>query len=230
MQSPRPGTVEDGFIFIGGDPGQEANWRPVQTLEGADVAQLTKARDAAQRAQSFYGMAEQFMERNRRTGTGPLAFVQGALPGTAGSDIRAMTALQARAAPMLRTAGDPSTKEMEMYKAGFPSPANWRESNQAIVADLNRETSKAAARASYLEKWGQTTGSLAGADAAFERWWANRSAGGQKKPPPVAPPPRAAGGRQSGVEAMPQAGEIRDGWRFKGGNPNDQRNWQKVTP
>lgn len=88
------------------------------------------------------------------------------------------------------------------------------------------------AKLAWNDRWYQRRGNLDGADAAFNQWWASYSGGGQKKAPPPLPgqPPRAAGGRQSGVEAMPQAGEVRDGWRFKGGNPNDQRNWQKVTP
>ena len=28
--------------------------------------------------------------------------------------------------------------------------------------------------------------------------------------------------------AAPKAGEVRNGYRFKGGNPNDQANWTKV--
>lgn len=102
-----------------------------------------------------------------------------------------MNAIQSRAAPMLRQAGDPSTKEMEMYKSGFPSTWNFGDANLEIVKDIRKETAKAAARASWLEKWGQTTGSLTGGDAAFETWWASRSAGGQKKAPPIAPPPAA---------------------------------------
>jgi hypothetical protein len=28
--------------------------------------------------------------------------------------------------------------------------------------------------------------------------------------------------------AGPKAGEVKDGYRFKGGNPADKNNWQKV--
>ena len=30
------------------------------------------------------------------------------------------------------------------------------------------------------------------------------------------------------TQALPKAGEVRNGYRFKGGNPNDQANWTKV--
>ena len=30
------------------------------------------------------------------------------------------------------------------------------------------------------------------------------------------------------TQALPKAGEVRNGFRFKGGNPNDQANWTKV--
>lgn len=226
MQAPRPGTVEDGYIFIGGDPGEQANWRPVQALKEADATQLNKVREDAARAQKFGGYAEQFLQRNRQTGTGPLAFMQGMFPSASGANIGAMNALQSRAAPMLRQAGDPSTKEMEMYKKGFPSTWYYGPTNKEIVGDIRKDTSRAAARAAWLEKWGQTTGSLAGADAAFEQWWSSRS--GSK--PAQLPGPNTAPRANAGIEAPPRAGEVRDGWRFKGGNPNDQRNWQKVTP
>jgi hypothetical protein len=191
----KPGTIEDGYIFVGGDPAQQANWRPAQTLKDADATQLTKARDAAVRAQAFGGLAEQFLERNREAGTGWFGPAQGLFPGKSGSNVKAMNAIQSRAAPMLRQAGDPSTKEMEMYKSGFPSTWNFGDANLEIVKDIRKETAKVAARASWLEKWGQTTGSLAGADAAFENWWASRqSPKASKSSPPLPGPPPGAGG------------------------------------
>jgi len=196
----KPGTIEDGYIFVGGDPAQEGNWRPVQSVKNEDAAQLTKAKDAATRAQTFGGYAEQFLERNRETGTGWFGPAQGLFPGKSGANIKAMNALQSRAAPMLRQAGDPSTKEMEMYKRGFPSTWNFGDANLEIVKDIRKDTAKAAAKASWLEKWGQTTGSLAGADAAFENWWASRQSpkASNSAPPPIAPPPRP----KSGAAAM----------------------------
>jgi hypothetical protein len=192
----KPGTIEDGYIFVGGDPAQQANWRPAQTLKDADATQLTKARDAAVRAQAFGGLAEQFLERNREAGTGWFGPAQGLFPGKSGSNVKAMNAIQSRAAPMLRQAGDPSTKEMEMYKSGFPSTWNFGDANLEIVKDIRKETAKVAARASWLEKWGQTTGSLAGADAAFENWWASRQS------PKAAPLPGPAPRPKSGASAL----------------------------
>ena len=29
-------------------------------------------------------------------------------------------------------------------------------------------------------------------------------------------------------QSVPVAGEIQDGYRFKGGNPSDQNNWEKI--
>lgn len=34
---PRPGTVEDGFIFKGGDPSDPNNWQPVDNVAGQDI-------------------------------------------------------------------------------------------------------------------------------------------------------------------------------------------------
>lgn len=50
------------------------------------------------------------------------------------------------------------------------------------------------AKLAWNDRWYQKRGSLDGADAAFNQWWASYSGGGQKKAPPVPPPPRAGGG------------------------------------
>ncbi len=38
-------------------------------------------------------------------------------------------------------------------------------------------------------------------------------------------PPATAGGNSTGA---PQPGQVEDGYRFKGGNPADQSNWERV--
>jgi hypothetical protein len=192
----KPGTVEDGFIFIGGDPGQQANWRPVQKLNAQDSAAMSDIRGASGRAQNFANMANEFMRLNRQTGTGPgRALGLGELlPSKTASNLQAMEAIASRAAPSMRVPGSGSTsdKDMALYLASFPKITNWGGSNAEVARGLNQEASKAAARAAYVEKWAQTTGSIAGADAAFENYWASR---GQRKRPPATPAaPRANDG------------------------------------
>ena len=51
----KPGTIEDGYIFVGGDPAQEGNWRPVQKVGSQDAAAISDMRGAATRSQNFAG-------------------------------------------------------------------------------------------------------------------------------------------------------------------------------
>jgi hypothetical protein len=208
MQAPRPGTVEDGYIFVGGDPGQEANWRPVQKVSSQDASAIADMRGAATRSQNFATMADQFMDLNRQTGTGPArSFGLGELlPSKTAANLQAMEAIASRAAPSMRVPGSGATsdKDMALYMASFPKVTNWGGSNAEVTKGLKQDASKTAARAAWAEKWTQTTGSLTGADAAFETWWAGRSAGGQKKAPPIAPPP--GGNTGGGVISYDQNG------------------------
>lgn len=202
MAGPVPGTIEDGYIFVGGDPGKQSSWRPVQTPDRQEAAALADMREAANRTQNFSNMAQQFMALNRQTGTGPgRVFGLGELlPSKTSANLQAMQSIASRAAPSMRVPGSGATsdKDMALYLASFPKITNWGGSNQQIARELAKDAERSAARAAYNEKWVQTTGSLDGADAAFERWWANRQAGGAKRPAPVSAPPRP----KSGAAAM----------------------------
>jgi len=195
----KPGTIEDGYIFVGGDPAQEGNWRPVQKVGSQDAAAISDMRGAATRSQNFATMADQFMALNRQTGTGParVAGLGELLPSKTSANLQAMQAIASRAAPSMRVPGSGSTsdKDMALYMASFPKITNWGGSNAEVTKGLKQEAAKTAARAAWAEKWAQTTGSLAGSDAAFENWWASRqSPKASKSSPPLPGPPPGAGG------------------------------------
>lgn len=46
--------------------------------------------------------------------------------------------------------------------------------------------------------------------------------------PTVTPAPVVVTPAQNGAPAPPRAGEVRQGYKFKGGDPSDQNNWEKV--
>lgn len=195
----KPGTIEDGYIFVGGDPAQQANWRPVQKVGSQDAAAISDMRGAATRSQNFATMADQFMALNRQTGTGPArSFGLGELlPGKTSANLQAMEAIASRAAPSMRVPGSGATsdKDMALYMASFPKITNWGGSNAEVTKGLKQEASKTAARAAWAEKWAQTTGSLNGADTAFENWWTSRqSPKASKSAAPLPGPPPGAGG------------------------------------
>jgi hypothetical protein len=201
----KPGTIEDGYIFVGGDPAQEGNWRPVQKVGSQDAAAISDMRGAATRSQNFATMADQFMALNRQTGTGParVAGLGELLPGKTSANLQAMQAIASRAAPSMRVPGSGATsdKDMALYMASFPKITNWGGSNAEVTKGLKQEASKTAARAAWAEKWAQTTGSLNGADAAFENWWTSRqSPKASKSAPPLpgpAPRPKTGAGAMS---------------------------------
>jgi hypothetical protein len=202
MAGPTPGTVEDGFIFVGGDPSQQTNWRPVQKLGSQDAEALSGMRAASTRAQNFAGMADQFMALNRKTGTGPIRAggMGELLPSETAANLQAMKAIGARAAPSMRPPGSGATsdKDMALYQSAFPKVTNWGGSNAEVTRGLKEDASKTAARAAWAEKWAQTSGSLTGADTAFETWWSSRqnpaSKPAGKTPPPINAPPSANSG------------------------------------
>ena len=202
MQAPRPGTVEDGYIFVGGDPSQEANWRPVQKVGSQDAASISDMRAAAARSQNFATMADQFMGLNQQTGTGPArSFGLGEiLPSKTSANLQAMKAIASRAAPSMRVPGSGATsdKDMALYMASFPKVTNWGGSNAEVTRGLKEDAAKTAARAAWAEKWAQTSGTLTGADPAFETWWSSRqtpaSKPAGKTPPPIPEAPRASSG------------------------------------
>lgn len=59
----------------------------------------------------------------------------------------------------------------------------------------------------------------------------NFNADSPSSPPPPPPPlgNAASTAGSAGTPAAPKAGDIQDGYRFKGGDPSDQRNWDAVN-
>ena len=203
-----------------------------------DEAKLAAASEAVADASKTTALADQIQGLLRRQSTGPGAII--AKPFSA--DLQSLERLGQEGVfgNLDKLKGPMSDKDIAFLKSQSVSPTLWGKENQRIV-DLMRWSAKRSQEyESGLNAWTERLGSPSARNAqglSYDAWWAKWSQqnlprpdlSGKKAPLP-GQPPRAGGGRQSGVEAMPQAGEVRDGWRFKGGNPNDQRNWQKVTP
>ena len=205
MAGPTPGTVEDGYIFLGGDPSQQTNWRPVKSTSTADAKAIADLREEAARKGNFASQAQQFMQLNRETGTGPgRSFGLGTLmPSQTSSNIQAMQAIASRAAPAMRAPGSGATsdKDMSLYLASFPKVTNWGGSNQQITRTLSEDASRSAARAAFVEKWAQVNGNIVGADAAFDKYWSSRGNRPAAKPAQL-PGPNTAPRPKSGAAAL----------------------------
>lgn len=203
---------------------RKGKWYPVDQdpgAGGADSASMgdaekTRVKDAWKRAESKLAVAqdaERFMDLNRKTGTGGLLAIPYLAETVApfNSNVSGMMALSNRMGPNFRQAGDPSTKEIQMYKRSAPNVDFPGNANARIQKDLQSDSDQASARAAFLDKWGQIKGTLAGGEEAFLRFWSQRQAGdpqanrtgafappGQKLPP--LPPKPASGFKYLGTE------------------------------
>lgn len=133
--------------------------------------------------------AEKFVALNKQKETGGWLGVGtpwGSIGDIAASfdpNLAQMSALSNRMAPNFRQAGDPSTREMQMYKRSAPSIELPREANAQIQKDLQGDSDRAAAHAAFMDRWGQLNGTTAGGEEAFLRFWNQRQ---QKKAAPAA--------------------------------------------
>ena len=98
-----------------------------------------------------------------------------------------MMAISNRMAPNFRQAGDPSTKELVMYKRSAPNVDFPGHTNAEIADDLKSKSTRENAHAAFLDSWANHHGTLAGADAAFLKFWTNWQAthhkgGGKDRP------------------------------------------------
>lgn len=158
---------------------------PAGDVPKTDQEALDRARQEAEQARFQSRAAQQFLDINRETGTGglrntvvnlPLVGTVLDVPGIMRANSPnwgAMEAITAGAAPRQRVPGSGATSDFEtkMMLAGFPSVDKRGDTNTVIARRLANEDARARARASFLDTWVSTHGSLQGADAAFSKWW-----------------------------------------------------------
>lgn len=155
---PRPPPVAAGGAS-GGAP------RPVQ-LQGADARQLSRIQTAAESARGLRGLVDEFAANLANQDTFPGAGLQIWDP-----EARNMSALAARMTGLMRPAGSGATSDFEqrLYARGAPSVDNTREANMQIVEGLRRAADIADARQQFYEQYAAQSGSLLGAERAFQQ-------------------------------------------------------------
>ncbi len=118
-----------------------------------------------------------------------------------------MSAIQSRLAPNQRPAGSgaSSDRDVALFLKSLPSLENYGSVNEGIKEDFERQyvlsIEKSNAMKAHLDKFGNLSD--------FDGQWAQRKA-------PSAPP----------APPKPMKGMVRNGYKFKGGDPADKANWE----
>lgn len=156
-------------------------------MSDGDRALIRDLSTQADKALKVATNAERFVALNKEKDTGGWLGVGtpwGSIGDIAASfdpNLAQMSALSNRMAPNFRDAGDPSGREMQMYKRSAPTIELPRAANTQIQKDLQSDSDRAAARAAFMDRWGQLNGTLSGGEEAFLRFWNLRQ---QKKAAP----------------------------------------------
>jgi len=236
MAGPTPGTVEDGFIFLGGDPSQQSSWRKANPFEAAlenkkyadtaavarakrDEAKVTAAADAVTQSAQTAALADQIQGLLRRQSTGPGAIV--AKPFSA--DLQSLERLGQEGVfgNLDKLKGPMSDKDIAFLKSQSVSPTLWGKENQRIV-DLMRWSAKRSQEyESGLNAWTERLGSPSARNAqglSYDAWWAKWSqqnlprpdlSGGKAPPPLPGQPPRANAAGGSVIQYDAQGNRVR---------------------
>ncbi len=161
------------------------SWKPIGELSDKDDAALSLARKDAETGQRMARQADRFLTYNRETGTGGLRNTEISLPGLGrvfdvpaimervSPNWGAMQSISAATAPKDRVEGSGSTSDFEakMNMIGFPNVSQLGPTNTQTAARIKAESTRALARAAFLDRWAAEQGTLMGGDTAFLKWW-----------------------------------------------------------
>jgi hypothetical protein len=208
--------------------GRLAPGGPVMNDAPPERVSLVATRDDARKAQWIADQADEFMKYNTKgattpdgkrawAGTGGMRSL--GLPWNGGSiaDLVAgfdvpmsnMKGVTSRVVRKMREAGEGSSSDTDVAfnVEAFPNIRAPGPANAERAAQLRKDAQEKVAYADFADQWFAQNGTLLGADVA----WRQRKAG----PAPAAP---AASG-------APRVGEVRRGYRFKGGDPANSASW-----
>ena len=189
-QPPEPGDVVTAggkqYRYDGGDPSARESWNLVTTSNPSDRSAMANALAQAGTARRTADTANQFLQRNRATGTGGIQSVfadkgpVGAVAKTAAGwlfphtyqNISTMDALTGR---MLRDNIAPGTAstlnsegEMRVAMSTLPSVNNPGPTNTTLAHELDLAAKIAEAKSQAMDAYVRTNGGLNG----FDQSWA----------------------------------------------------------
>lgn len=148
-------------------PGQ----RPMR-LSPQEQIQLKEARESANMFGEIAGQAQQFVDLNRKAGTGPIYKLPGAefVGETLNPNVAQMNALTARMAPAQRVpgSGNTSDRDLAMFLKAVPNVDRPGPANAAIAKDMQGMASKRRERAIFLDNYARQNGTLVGAEEAYQ--------------------------------------------------------------
>lgn len=200
---------------------------PAPKLSPQDQKALATERENLQAARTAAKDGNRFLEINQNTGTGEIWGIPLLSEGRALVDPRyaEMNSLTNRMAPAQRQAGSGamSDKDVALYKRSVPNTDFPGPTNTQIVKRLNREAKEREDRLLFMENYAATNGTLVGAEDAWVRQ--RRRQAQPQAARPASPPAQR---QQTTGKAPPRVGEVRNGYRYKGGNPADRNSWVKV--
>lgn len=172
--------------------GQTAPGGPVMRDTDADQKTLADLSDKAANSLATAQNYERFIKLNRGAATGPgMAFPIIPLPKFMGESVRGkdvaglfndrygqMQSIVAAEGPKQRPAGSGSSsdKDTNLYLQGGPRIENYGTTNEAIYNRKKAELEFDSARNAFMHTWFAKNGTLLGADVAFNKFWADRSA------------------------------------------------------
>ena len=147
---------------------------------------------------------------------------------------------------LLAQKGTQSENDAKRIEESFVSLGNTTAANKFMLNFAKAQAKNEIAKQNFYEKWFRDNKTYEGAEVAWNEGPGSKSIfdapemkdyaslASKATPPPAGP---VVGGRSATPRGRPSiterpqtpsAGDVMDGYRFKGGNPADENNWEKV--
>jgi len=166
------------------------------------------------------------LNRGARTGEWYTGIQPGFLKGSAEQEMEAITS---RLAPGQRIEGSGTTsdRDIAMFVKAVPSIDKKGDVNQAIRENFAKQYDRSKAKLQYLQDYYDQYGHLNGADTLWEkekeRYLSQPQTTAQPMQEPMAQPTPQAQPSYKGLKVNQKV----NGWKYLGGDPNDQNSWSK---
>lgn len=174
-------------------------------LTPQEQIQLKEAREAAQMSQDFSRQANNFVDLNRKAGTGMIYKVPfvSEIASSFKPEVAQMDALTARMAPAQRVPGSGTTsdRDLGLYLKAVPNIDRPGPANEAIAQDMTATARERASRATFLDSFAQQNGTLMGAEQAYRARQGANAVGEAKPVKPMAVPKPARSAYEAGVSS-----------------------------
>lgn len=144
--------------------GGEGNFS-LSALKGADRSMMETVQESQGRTSALRGLAQQFMAHNARQPSGPLGGIQ-----FWDKDVGAMDSLASQMIGFMRVPGSGATSDFEqkLYISGVPGLGKMGTTNQVIAKNIETLANMQDARRNFYEDYAMQTGTLGGAEQAFQ--------------------------------------------------------------